>query len=118
MTDEVIQIRFLFDKEKRRKRLKWKDLKTIEKMGEGKASAEKIQLLAARFMADENGQYLPIEQAIEILDDLTEEDIEGVLAKFMEAVQGEAIPKANGSLSNSPSDPTSTAPLSPDGAVL
>src|SRR6266487_1895851 len=86
-TDEIIHLRFLIDPEHRKKRLKWKDLKAIQKMQQGEAvDLEKIQVIAARFMVDENHNYLPFEQAYAIFDDLTEEESSDALKQFTDAM--------------------------------
>lgn len=113
----MTKIIFLFDEEKRKKRLRWKDLKIVEKLGKGGASFTDVQSLAARFMADEDRNYLPTDTAIEILDELTQEEIEDVLKQFTDAITESAVPKASGMPSNLPSQASSSAsPSSPDGS--
>lgn len=112
-------IRFRFDAEERRKRLTWDDLDTIEMMQEGEVSPRRIKTLAARFMVDDKGQYIPHEKALKVLGSLMEEEIADVLAKFSEAIQGAALPKANASESRSRSEASSPIlPPSPDGAEI
>ena len=99
--DKPVKIRFYFDKEQ--KRMTWGDLNTIEMMQDGKVSSVRVMALAARFMADENNQYLQHEKAIKILEGLNEVDIAAVLKQFTDALQGAAVPNASGNPSTSPS---------------
>jgi hypothetical protein len=111
-------IRFRFDAEERKKRLSWDDLDTMEMIQEGEASSRRIKALAARFMTDDKGQYLPYDKALKTLGALMEEEIADVLVKFSEAIQEAALPKANASGSSSHSvAPSQTPTPSPDGSA-
>lgn len=110
-SEETPKIDFLFKK----KRVKWKDLKAIERMQKGERSVEQTQLIMARFMVDADGQYLPIEKAVEILDELDGEQIEAVSRQFGESMLEAALPKANGSSSSLPSGATPSSEF-PDGS--
>ena len=111
----MTKIIFLFDEEKRKKRLRWKDLKIVEKLSKGGASLTDIQSLAARFMANEKREYLPTDKAIEILDELTQDEIEGVLKQFTDAITEAAVPNQIGRQSPSPSQANLPPSVSPDG---
>lgn len=111
----MTKIIFLFDEEKRKKRLRWKDLKTVEKLGKGGASFTDTQQLAARFMVGEDRNYLPTDTAIEILDELTQEEIGDVLKQFTDAITESAVPKVSATPSPSPSQASTPASPSPDG---
>ena len=119
MSDETVTIRFLIDSNTRKKRLKWKDLKVIQKAQNGEGlDLEKIQVIASRFMVDESNQYLPFEQAYATFDELTQEDAEDALRQFTTGIAEAALPNGNGRTS----EPTSTAsspmpPPSPDGVA-
>lgn len=114
--DKKVVIRFHFDNEQRRKRLTWDDMETIELMQEGQTSARRLKALAARFMVDEQGQFLPNDKALKILGSLTEEEVGDVLTQFVEALNGAAIPKSNGSGSSLPSE-AGPAETLPDGSA-
>lgn len=114
------KVHFIFDKDNLKKRLKWKDVKLVQKLGkEIKLSDEgvldKIQTIACRFMVDEANQYIPFAQAYEIFDELSQEEAEDVLTKFAEAMQETAVPKVNATNSTSPSS-VNSAVTSPDGS--
>lgn len=111
-------IRFRFDAEERKKRLTWDDLDTMEMMQEGEVSSRRIKALAARFMTDDKGQYLPYDKALKVLGSLMEEEIADVLTKFGAAIQEAALPKDSASASNSHSvAPSPTHNPSPDGSA-
>jgi hypothetical protein len=111
-------IRFRFDAEERKKRLTWDDLETIEMLQEGELSPRRVKALAARFMTDDKGQYLPYDKALKTLGSLMEEEIQDVLVKFIEAIREAALPKASASGSSSHSvAPSQTPTPSPDGSV-
>lgn len=99
MSDDT-KIHFLFDKSNLKKRLKWKDIKLLQKVRNREADPveylERLQTIACRFMVDEKEQYVPFELAFEIFDDLSQEEAEDVIMKFAEAMADTAIPKANG----------------------
>ena len=119
MSDETIHIRFVFSKEARKKRLKWKDLKIIEKLGKREeVPLEKVQTLAARFMADDQGEYLPFEQAMEFFDELTEEEASDALTQFADIIRESALPNVSAGLSEPTLPASSPTPTnSPDGSV-
>lgn len=102
--DKTVKIKFVFNSiEENRKRVTWDDLNTLESISSGGASSRDIMLFAARFMADEKGQYLPHEKGVKILGGLNGDDIADVLKQFTEALSESTVPKVNGGVSNSPS---------------
>lgn len=113
-----VVIRFRFDPEERKKRLTWDDLETIEMLQEGELSPRRVKALAARFMVDDKGQYIPYDKALKTLGSLMEEEITDVLARFIEAIQEAALPKVSASGSSSHSvAPSPTPTPSPDGSA-
>lgn len=119
-----VHIKFLFNKETVKKLLKWKDIKMIRRVSLNKGVddevLEKLQTLACRFMADENNQYIPFEQAFEIFDELSAEESTDAINKFVEVFQENTIPNAIGSRSETTSEassPTPTSPNSQDGST-
>lgn len=115
---DTIKIVFNFDDEAQKKRLTWYDLKTMHMMRAGSNDPERLQLFVSRFMVDENKQYLPKEKAIAILDELTQDEIEQVLAQFTAAVQESAIPNLKGGESKPPSEPVTPTSESLTGSEL
>jgi len=110
--EKKIVIRFHFDGNQ----ATWKDIKIIEKLTNGAtASQEDLQMLAAHFMVDEKGAYLPEEKAIKVLDGLKQAEIMETLKQFTDAIQEALIPKANGSGSSLPSEagPVEASPSGP-----
>jgi hypothetical protein len=119
-------IRFLFDAKTVRKRLKWKDIKNIQKFRRLKTQGndiqdefiEQLQIMACRFMADENNQYLPSDQAYAIFDELSQEESLDAINKFTEVFQESTIPNGSGEPSNSTSVASSPIPTtSPTGST-
>lgn len=101
--NQTPKIRFLFNNQaENRKRLTWDDLETIEKLFSGEASTAGLKSLAARFMADDKDQYLPHEQAVKALGKLAADDIQDVLKRFVEAINGAAVNPQSGNGSNLP----------------
>jgi len=124
---EDIHIKFLFDAKTIGKRLKWKDVKKVQKFrrlkeqGEGITDEflEQIQILSCRFMADENNQYIPQDEAYEIFDELSRDEATDAINKFSEALVESTIPNAKGGQLNSTSEVNSLTPqTSPDGSTL
>jgi Mg/Co/Ni transporter MgtE len=119
---EDIKIHFVFDKSNIKKRLKWKDIKLIQKVKAKEIQTadvlDKFQILVCRFMVDENNQVMPLEQAFEIFDELSQEEAEDVITKFTEAMAETAIPKANEMESTSPLPAGMTTATLPDGLPL
>src|SRR3989304_8565074 len=91
---EDIHIKFLFDAKTGGKRLKWKEIKKVQKFRRLKAQGndindeflEQIQILSCRFMADENNQYLPQDEAYAIFDELSRDEAADAINKFSEAL--------------------------------
>ncbi len=122
---ENTKIRFLFDTDNIGERLKWKDIKKIRKFGRMAAKGEDIddglleqlQISACRFMADENGQYLPPEEAYAVFDELSRNEAIDVITKFSKTFKEATIPNAKEGQSNSTSEASSlTPPTSPTGS--
>lgn len=99
--DKPVKVRFYFDKQN--KRMTWDDLNTLEAMRDGDVSARGLMSMAARFMADDNNNYLDHAKAMKVLGGLNEDDIKSVLEQFTQAIQGAAIPNTSGNPLNSPS---------------
>ena len=115
-------IRFLFSKKEIGKRLKWKDIKMLRRAGlearqGGDFDIEKLQVLACRFMADENNQYLPFDEAFAIFDELSQEESLDAINKFTAVFQESTIPNGSGEPSNSTLPANSPTPTnSPTGS--
>jgi hypothetical protein len=125
MTEDV-HIKFLFDVKTVGKRLKWKDIKKVQKFRHLKNQGadiddefiEQMQILACRFMADENNQYLPLEQAYEIFDELSQDEALDAINKFAEVFTESTIPNGSGEPSPSISQASSPTPTtSPIGST-
>src|SRR5215216_1614869 len=99
--DKTVKIRFLIDRSTLNKRMSWDDLETIEMMREGESSPRRLKTLAAHFMADDAGNYLPEDKALKILGSLTGDEISDTLKKFTDALQESAVSPQSGSASNS-----------------
>jgi hypothetical protein len=111
--EKKIVIRFHFDGNQ----ASWKDIKTIEKLTNGvTVSQEDLQLLAAHFMVDEKGAYLPEDKAVRVLDGLKQAEIVETLKQFTDAIQEALIPKANGSGLSLPSE-AGPVEASPNGSA-
>ena len=110
---EDIKIRFLFSRESIGKRLKWKDIKMLRRLQPGGEFDEAIQTLACRFMADDNNEYLPLEQAYAIFDELSQEESLDAINKFVAVFQESTIPNASRSQSETTSEASSLTPISP-----
>lgn len=114
-------IRFLFSKETIKKRLKWKDIKMLRKarlQAKEDYDIENLQIVACRFMADENNQYLPFDKAFAIFDELSQEESQDAIEKFTAAFQESTIPPTSGEPSPSTLQVSSPIPTtSPDGSV-
>jgi hypothetical protein len=106
--EKKIVIRFHFDGNQ----ASWKDIKIIEKLTNGTpVSQEDLQLLAAHFMVDEKGAYLPEDKAVRILDGLKQAEIMETMTQFTDAIQEALIPKASGNVSSLPSNPGQAEPF-------
>lgn len=121
---EDTKIRFLFDAKTVGKRLKWKDIKKVRKFRHLKEQGndiddeflEQLQVLACRFMANDSGEYLPLEAAFDIFDELSRDEALDALEKFTQVFQESTIPNGNGRQSESTSEVNSpTPPTSPTG---
>ena len=95
-------IRFVINKEKTG--LTWEEYETIELAQEGDVKMRRLRPLVARFMVDENSQPLPHKQALDILGKLPLDEVQDVFVKFADAMKVSAVPKANGTPLNSPSE--------------
>lgn len=125
MTEDV-HIKFLFDVKTVGKRLKWKDIKKMQKFRRLKTQGndiddeflEQLQTLSCRFMADENNQYLPSEQAYAIFDELSRDEALDAISKFGEALTESTVPPPNGEPSPSTLQVSSPTPTnSPAGST-
>ena len=123
---EDVHIKFLFDVGTVGKRLKWKDIKKVQKFRRLKAQGndiddeflEQIQVLSCRFMADENNQYLPHEQAYAVFDELSRDEALDAINKFTEVLNESTVPNASGEPSPSTLQASSPTPTtSPDGST-
>lgn len=118
MSDDV-KIHFIFDKANIKKRLKWKDIKLLQKVRSRETglleNLDRLQIIACRFMVDQNDQYIPIEQAFKIFDELSQEEAEDAIKKFTEAMAETAIPKASEMESASSSSVNSQVIATPPG---
>ena len=94
------------------------DIETIELFQEGEqVSSYRIKNLAAKFMTDENGNSIDEKRAKRIFDDMKAEEYTDGLTQFMVAMSDAAVPKANGTPLNSPSEAPSQKPVeSQDGS--
>lgn len=126
MTEDV-QIKFLFDVKTVGMRLKWKDIKKVQKFRRLRTQGndvddeflDQLQVLACRFMADENNQYLPQEQAFALFDELSRDEALDAINKFSEVFQESTIPNDKGEPSKPISEASSPTPTnSPDGSTL
>lgn len=106
-------MQIVFDFAHRKKKLK--DLNTVQMMKNGNTDTLRITEMMARYLVNEAGEYLPFDKSMQILEDLEEDQIKEVIERFALAVQETAVPKANGNLSNSPSEVTSEVSESPAG---
>ena len=105
LKEKNVKIRFLFGNQtENRKRMSWGDLNTIEMIQDGQVSSVRLTALAARFMVDEKGAYIPHDRAIRTLENLNQDDIESVLKQFTEAMQAAAVPPTSGNPSPLPSE--------------
>lgn len=109
------KIRFKFDPNK--PDLTWGDLSTIELLQEGVIKILRLQKLSARFMTDEQGEYLPYQRAFGILEELPKAEMEDVLRKFGEAVKLAAVPLESGGSSKSPIEASTQDSESLDGSA-
>lgn len=119
MSDETIKMHFVIDASNIKKRVKWKDIKLMRRFA-GKAlndeALDQVQIVACRFMVDENNNYLPFEEAYALFDELSQEEAEDVLDKFNKAYAESTIPKVKEGQLNSISEASSlTPPNSPIG---
>lgn len=119
--DTNVKIHFIIDKSNVKKRVKWKDIKMMRKVKPGQLddeSLERVQVIACRFMADDQNNYLPLEQAYRIFDELSQEEAEEVINKFTAAFKEATIPNENGSQLKSTSEANFlTPPTSPTGSA-
>ena len=83
----------------KKKRLKIKDLLAIEDAAEGRRPVHTAVGVIAKCLQDNSGEWLPIEQALPILEDLDLEEMEEVVRDFQAAIEGlqkTAVPPTNG----------------------
>lgn len=95
--DEPVKINFLIDSAKARSRMTWDDLEAIESIRDQTITHKQLKHLAARFMANDKGEYLETDKALRVLGALNGEDIQDVLGKFFNAMQEALVPKARAS---------------------
>jgi hypothetical protein len=116
-----VHIKFLFSKEALDDRLKYNDLKMLRKIRAGEGlDLEKLQIVACRFMADENNQFLPYEQAFDLFGELSKREAEDALLKFVAVFSESSLPNVNGRQLNSTSQANSLPPpqtTSPTGST-
>jgi len=98
------------------KQLPEEDFEAIERAQDGEVRLYRLRPLIARFMVDDQNQPLTHEAAMKQLGRIPTGEWDEVIRQFADAFRDAAVPNTNGSLSKSPSDPTSTAPPSPTGA--
>lgn len=90
----VPPLRFIWDPERIRS-VKARGRIALQAMMRGKSpSLDGSLALVAAYMADEDGGYLPYDEAIEVLLDLDDYQLERVFTQFMEVVKEAALPKA------------------------
>lgn len=118
MSEAVEKVRFLITKELI-EAIPEEHYETFERLQDGEPfRLYKFRPLAACFVVGEDGRLLPREQAHKELGKIAIGDWKEISRKFMEALQEAALPNANGSRSNSLSEPSSPAPTpSPDGSA-
>lgn len=114
-----VHIKFLFSKKTIDDRLTYNDLKMLSKIRKGdNLDLEKLQTLACRFMADENNQYLPYEQAFDLFGELSKGESEGAIKKFVDVFKESSLPNASAGQLNSTSEVSTPTPqTSPTGAA-
>jgi len=125
MTEDV-HIKFLFDVNTVGKRLKWKDIKKVQKFRLLKAKGkdiddeflEQLQVLSCRFMADENNEYLPQDEAYAIFDELSRDEALDAIGKLTEVFTESTVPNGSGEPSPSTLQASSPTPTnSPIGST-
>ena len=70
------------------KKMKWRDLRRIE---EADATGE-AQEVMAKFMVGEDGEYMTVEAAREVLDDLDLEEMGEALRAFRKGIRDAMVP--------------------------
>ena len=86
--------------------LTWEEYETFERAQDGNVKLRDLRPILARFMADDNGAPLEHKKAMAELATLHLGQIKDVVAQFMNALQNQAVPKANGNSSPLPSEAT------------
>jgi len=111
-------LRFKIDQNILKSALTGADIETIELFQEGEqVSTYRLKRMAAKFMTDDKGAYLPYKQALKVFDNLPAAEYGEGLTQFLQAMTEAAIPKANGTPSKSPSEaPSPEAAASPVGS--
>ncbi len=114
--NKPVKIRFYFDRDTNKKRFTVYDQITMERARNGERSTERFIVLMSHFMVDDKNEPIPEDKAQRTLVNLTAEDFEKVRDQFVEGMEQAAIPKANGSGSNSTSTAGSEETL-PNGSL-
>lgn len=90
----VPPLRFIWDAERIRS-VKARGRLALQAMMRGKVpSLDGSLALVAAYMADDDGEYLSYDEAIEVLLDLDDYQLERVFTQFMQVVKDAALPKA------------------------
>lgn len=95
--------------------LEVKDYEALERAEDGDAKLYRLRPVICHFMVDENNKPIPYEKALKISEKMKLKDAMEFVQKFFEAVKERAVPKANGSLSKSPTEALSESSPSQSG---
>lgn len=79
----------------------WEEYETFERAQEGDVKLYRLRPILARFMLNGNG-LMEHKKAMDILAKLPLGKIKETVNLFMDTLKGSALPKANGTQSNSP----------------
>lgn len=82
--------------------LTWEEFETFEMAQEGKMRFYKVRPILARFLIDDNNQFIPHDKALEMLGKVPVGKIKETIGLFIDTLKGSAVPKASGSPSQSP----------------
>ena len=115
-----MDLHFRIDQGSLQSTLNGADIETIERFQEGEqVGTYRIKKMAAKFMVTAAGQPIPYNQALKTFDEMPVEEYNEALIQFVQAMSNAAIPKANGTPLNSPSEAASRNQVaSPDGSSL
>lgn len=81
----------------------WEEYETFELAQEGSVKLSRLRPILARFMLNGEG-IMEHKKAMKVLGELPLGKIKETVNLFMDTLKGSAIPKANGTPSNSPSE--------------